>query len=454
MRRILVLGNGFDLAHDLPTQYKDFLYSCSYIIGEPLFEEKNVSEMLKIARTLFFNKLKMFKIENDEIKNNSWNNYFYLRYTKIGENWIDFESEINEVCDYLTTDAKTNKRYDVFVQSKKSKTPKLQVMIDGLNSLIKLLDCYLSAVNELTISKYYQQIIDFMPTDVLTLNYTNTFENVYNESGNVCYTHGELSSKEYDEKGNIISEIPNKIVLGFNSLINKKSEEYYYDFLKYYQMVNKDVNVDRYCKIQGSNDNITMFFGHSLDQSDESFVRTVIDHSEKVFILYHNDSAKAQRIRNLTKIFGRDLFEKYTLTDSKKIYFIKQDSPKIIEKDDIKETLNCINKLFDFCQSKNDDLTAEDFINIKNRISINKLNISIIADRLCDFANTLGPKQRIDKELLRNVDEYFKNIKDDSNDIILNEMKKEYLILNNNWSSSINLIIDPNNVLNSGEKSE
>lgn len=28
---ILVIGNGFDLAHGLPTKYKDFLFFCSVV---------------------------------------------------------------------------------------------------------------------------------------------------------------------------------------------------------------------------------------------------------------------------------------------------------------------------------------------------------------------------------------------------------------------------------------
>ena len=31
MKRYLILGNYFDLAHQLPTSYKDFLYICARI---------------------------------------------------------------------------------------------------------------------------------------------------------------------------------------------------------------------------------------------------------------------------------------------------------------------------------------------------------------------------------------------------------------------------------------
>ena len=39
MKRLLFIGNGFDLAHGLPTRYTDFLYVCQKYIGKD-FEYK------------------------------------------------------------------------------------------------------------------------------------------------------------------------------------------------------------------------------------------------------------------------------------------------------------------------------------------------------------------------------------------------------------------------------
>lgn len=442
-RRILVLGNGFDVAHDLPTQYKDFLYSCSYIVGKPLYDENVVTDSLKSIRKLFYDKIQLFKIDVEEIKNNIWINYFYYRYKELGNNWIDFEGEIKEVCDYFTTGAPGNDRYDDFDCSSKSKTPKFNEMVEGLESLIKILDCYLHAVNDLSICKYYQQIIDFMPTDVITLNYTNTFERVYYKYENVCYAHGTLSNIKFDERGNIISEESNSIVLGFNSLIEEKYEDVYYDFLKYYQMVNKDVNVDRYCNIQEKNDNLVMFFGHSLDKTDETFIQTIIDHSKKVFVLYHDDDAKARSIRNLTRILRRSTFEKYTLTNSKKIYFIKQENPVIISKDNINSTLTNITNLFDYCHyGKNVDYNNDVFNDIKTNIYINELNINLIASCISGIKNTLNSKRIIEKKFIKNIIDYLSKIKNES-DVIINEIKYSEPAFSNDWSSTLKFWLKP-----------
>jgi len=94
---ILVIGNGFDLAHGLPTKYTDFLeYTKEFLayhngvlhdsprgkqFSDALSEHKRYSEFC-------------------EIENNQWLKYFLNRYdegTQKGDTWIDFEKEISEI---------------------------------------------------------------------------------------------------------------------------------------------------------------------------------------------------------------------------------------------------------------------------------------------------------------------------------------------------------------------
>jgi len=436
MRRILVLGNGFDLAHGLPTQYKDFLYSCSYVIDNPIFDEIDVIENLKIARILFCNKLSQFKINKVEIKNNIWLNYFYRRYKDIGEGWIDFEREIKEVCDYFAGDGHFNDRYDYFVIPRSFKDPKLDEMIAGLKQLIKILDCYLSAVNDIKINKFYKQIIDFMPTDVITLNYTKTFERVYYDSNNVCFLHGELSNPKVDESGEIISNSINSIVLGFNSLDNKSMEDNYCEFLKYYQMVNNDVDVSRYCSIQNDDNNVVMFFGHSLDVTDDSLVRTLIEHSKKVFVLYHDDKSKAQEIRNLTKVLGRNKFEELTLTNLKRIFFIKQEESIEFEDkyyDDIKPM---IKNLFDFCfNKKSDKYDLNEYLELNRFLNVGKLPLVLLARNVHALNHTIGNNVlRFSEEDIFKIS---KLVQTSISNIITDEILKSDTYLSSDWSKKL-----------------
>lgn len=125
---ILVIGNGFDLAHGLPTNYSDFLTFCRMIkevysieqngnenqvwddLGIELKQAKNTERFKK----LFF---QMYSISHESenciktdtnydefyenIKDNAWLEYFLNRSSYRGDNWIDLETEMSEVIEAL-----------------------------------------------------------------------------------------------------------------------------------------------------------------------------------------------------------------------------------------------------------------------------------------------------------------------------------------------------------------
>ena len=93
---ILVLGNGFDLAHNLPTYYSDFLdFVCCYdnTIGDYSENLKAFVKKLKSSDDSISNEVKALLS-----KKNTLLRYFlslYKDYCKKGKkNWVDFESEI------------------------------------------------------------------------------------------------------------------------------------------------------------------------------------------------------------------------------------------------------------------------------------------------------------------------------------------------------------------------
>ena len=104
--KILMIGNGFDLEHELPTKYTQFLefvtrfkyaYSSANSVPQRLYDIKD--DYLKMI------------FENPECEdrvvalhtfteNNVWINYFgkvYKKHLANKQNWIDFESEISSV---------------------------------------------------------------------------------------------------------------------------------------------------------------------------------------------------------------------------------------------------------------------------------------------------------------------------------------------------------------------
>lgn len=134
---ILVIGNGFDLAHDLPTKYNDFLEFCKMVSKIYESEKLEVRQYEKIYlddsdlnKAIQQQLLKVFKTrenhkdindnnriihtfttdypETDElyalIKDNIWIEYFLQCNMYQKENWIDFESEISSVIQSLDSD--------------------------------------------------------------------------------------------------------------------------------------------------------------------------------------------------------------------------------------------------------------------------------------------------------------------------------------------------------------
>ena len=132
---ILVIGNGFDLEHKLPTSYRNFLdfcskvkelYSCSISTPAELFQKQflagwEVDDSIKQALleafdTRYTNIDVVTDVTCDTgirtsnkslnelysyVKFNTWLEYFWGLTSNQGRNWIDFESEISRVVQAL-----------------------------------------------------------------------------------------------------------------------------------------------------------------------------------------------------------------------------------------------------------------------------------------------------------------------------------------------------------------
>lgn len=106
---ILIIGNGFDLANGLPTRYSDFLKICRIVktsLGQfatdpsLFYGEKPENTVLhsdfcrKVQKDYFS---EFYKI----VKDNLFVRYFLEREAVIGENWMNFEEEIEHLIELL-----------------------------------------------------------------------------------------------------------------------------------------------------------------------------------------------------------------------------------------------------------------------------------------------------------------------------------------------------------------
>ena len=105
---ILIIGNGFDLAHNLPTKYEHFLkYVDAFKRFKEVCKQESISADWEVAgdedkkyiihfANLYEKNPQIYEEINELISNNTWINYFWGIYKNRcvagKDGWIDFES--------------------------------------------------------------------------------------------------------------------------------------------------------------------------------------------------------------------------------------------------------------------------------------------------------------------------------------------------------------------------
>lgn len=379
-KKILLIGNGFDLAHGLPTSYKDFLDFCkmvrelyTYPIIDNEYNQKKLidwntdktikSKLLECyenRKNCFEDKITTQCKELDElydcIKENVWINYFLEREKSIGENWIDFESEISNVVQAIETlkgyierdedvlKIKDTKQQTIIYFLKIAKKSLQDVFnlkrIDGfiedisieLDKLIRSLEIYICEfVNEIDIIKENDDIKTITPDYVLSLNYSNTYERIYGQSKEVTYDyiHGKADIENNVDTCNL--------VLGIDEYLedDKNDKLEFIAFKKFYQRIYKSTDstymkwVEQIKKYPEVNHNL-FIFGHSLDKTDRDILKLLICNDNVTTKIYYyrknkNDKKELGKlIKNLVRIMGQDELISRTMGEHKTIEFIPQ----------------------------------------------------------------------------------------------------------------------------------
>lgn len=294
---ILVIGNGFDLEHGLPTNYKDFLdfmqgikliSSKTSVVNEQSFIEElenvtkhkideNIKKYLTNENFLYTDSMEFWKVEENAKKlitcanNNVWIKYFIenIDYEKKG--WIDFESEISNViqcfnymeiyCEYckdylVWPNDKEQEKYNkqesvekILVYSGLDIKPfeligkKLEVIIgvlnEDLNNLIRSLEIYLEEfINKIDVEFIAPDIKENHCDKVLSFNYTNTHHRLYDiyptNPKEYDYIHGKADINRALEENNM--------VLGIDEYLDNEAKDKELEFIafkKYFQRIYK-----------------------------------------------------------------------------------------------------------------------------------------------------------------------------------------------------------------------
>lgn len=375
---ILVIGNGFDLAHGLPTRYRDFMnylgaakslyenkkdwlaHPAKYIIENSHNKKLNeISDILKqnLIREYDSNWIQNFPEVLIKIfsKENCWYHYFEDLIDKkklIGINWIDFEAEISNVVkriegislhkpvntnistishvyhlnqgpsreiliNFMTSDYYyfDNQEIDNFISH----------LENDLSDFINALDYYIGFIDKFDVANRISDIQGVRIDKVIGFNYSDTYRRLYRNDmsdENIHFIHGKANRT--------LGDSASKLVLGTNDMLSdqeKDSNISCVKFKKYFQRIYKRTGNDykRFLKEvdkERSGETIrSYFFGHSLSATDGDVIRRVIEASDYVVIFYHNDMQHCEAITNLVTVLGRDKLIEYA---EERIEFRKQ----------------------------------------------------------------------------------------------------------------------------------
>lgn len=366
---ILLLGNGFDLYHGLPTKYVNFLNTVSYLANSSQKDIKTVgdvfgkTELHKNDRGIASSYQK-YKATYDKVpldnkaiqkiveigKKNIWFSFLLKSFNKdIG--WIDFEQEIAIVVrsfEELLRDARTtiapNKRlsspearylvrvFNFYIASNYSGGSSsafsvnddycIEYPLGSKNKIInkeKIVDTLIVALSELAegLKLYLQCFVDNVVMvlkangeielckALLHTNYTITFN--YTNTYEILYSNNQT----FHLHGNV----NDKIILGINPDSADDIETIdtsFIAFKKYYQRVLYETDVEYLHWLTDNRETVEdrnlLIMGHSLDVTDKDILYELIECATDITILYHDEASKAQYISNLVKIFGREGF--------------------------------------------------------------------------------------------------------------------------------------------------
>lgn len=298
---ILIIGNGFDLAHGLPTKYSDFLQFVKIAVRLEIFSGNSI----KFLETSPFDKLNseiqafftskylgspkdgdvkdIFKKNPDSHikkiiqlgKSNLWFKYFESADTFISDGWIDFEKEISDIVkcvdklfednlrrNEITEEIGSNSKMEIMIKQFESIKQKTEfayrlgkaatikdlknslkelkkMMLDDLNNLIQCLELYIEiCIKQINIKSYSPNIASKEVHKLLSFNYTDTFNRVY---GNLR-DDIEIDYDFIHGKSNIESSVENNMVIGIDEYLSdseKSINTEFIEFKKYYQRIHK-----------------------------------------------------------------------------------------------------------------------------------------------------------------------------------------------------------------------
>jgi len=381
---VLLLGNGFDLYHKLPTKYHNFLHVTETLISNEserflcagdVFALINVKQNDEFISKCYSSHKEVYDELNLEVdlqtriinlcKENWWFHYFSDTFDK-DAGWIDFEKEIAHVLrafkkfldnadvkfslnaifekegdlsyiiSYFDFFYEDNTDYgDMGVYQKRiigeyiteNPTNSGNYIIDQqkvVSFLLEQLENVAKAL-QLYLMAFVENAVSLMKD---RSNY-KTCDALVDIDHTVTFNYTDTYNMLYSDNSTyyLHGNVSDEIILGINP--DEYDEPGSIDtllvrFKKYFQrnLLDTDVSFWRWLGAfrRSGKKSVLLIMGHSLDITDEDIIKELINDAKRIYVFYHDRDAKIQYITNLVGIFGKTEFDQ--IRHNKKLEFV------------------------------------------------------------------------------------------------------------------------------------
>jgi len=307
MKNLIIIGNGFDKAHNMKTSYNEFIED----LFSKYFEDKNSYPNILNSTTLdnlaalkhavkeehrirekdhgIGIKDTPFPYRSSKIVTSSrensifqFSNKFieYLLYSVDRNNWCDIEYKyFEELMRYCNTTYDLSKMHEDFNVVKKY----LSDYLINQEKKIKKVKGYVH---------FFRLVAGLSNSDkdtlILNFNYTKTIEKLYEKDVIKCSTihiHGELKNEE------------NPMIFGYaanqnevDTLLSQNNNEFLKNIKKYsYKRTEKEKTLNNFLNSSNSEDIDVFILGHSCGLSDNWILSKIFNHESirSINIFYH-----------------------------------------------------------------------------------------------------------------------------------------------------------------------
>ena len=321
MKKLIIIGNGFDKAHNLKTNYNEFIEN---LFTNKFFKDQDsYRDILKTcpsAINTFDELLEYLKkyyhgLAISRKKNVShYASTHHFQFPKFANYFIELLL-LNYIDDYRWCDIESEyfKELMLFNENDKN-TNNPKILNDDFENVKEHLSNYLlvEEMNAVKINSYeylFKSLANSSETLILNFNYTRTIENLYKNTIKcpLVHIHGEIESKN------------NPIIFGYaanqedSDKLLKKNDEYIKNIKRFlYKRTNNETLLKNFL---GSNDKLhsektdVFIFGHSCGLSDNLILNEIFNHSSinSIKIFFHESWEKYSAIQtNIHRIMKND----------------------------------------------------------------------------------------------------------------------------------------------------